>query len=109
MTHKQVLAVVLAALLFGAAGLLLGSGMVQAQSGKAVLQAQEFRLVDQKGVARASITLTATGNLLIALRDIQGQPTQEMLVTPELVASSKKTAAAIRRLDAFWRKMMPQK
>jgi hypothetical protein len=109
MTGRQIWAVSLAILVIGVAGMLLGRGLVQAGTASQVVQAQEFRLVNDQGVLRAGLKVSDTGNLLVTMYDGQGQTIEELMVTPQLLQSAKKTGAALKRLESLWQGILPQK
>ncbi|RJX30113.1 MAG: hypothetical protein C4525_13060 [Desulfarculus sp.] len=109
MTGRQIWAVALAVFVIGLAGMLLGRGLVQAGPAQEMVQAREFRLVNDQGVLRASLKVSDTGNLLVTMYDGQGQTSEELVVTPQLVQSARKTSAAIKRLESLWKGVLPQK
>ncbi|MEW5912715.1 MAG: hypothetical protein AB1814_09185 [Thermodesulfobacteriota bacterium] len=109
MTGRQIAAASLALLAVGAAEMLLGRGLVQAGPSPQIVQAREFRLVNEKGALRASLKVSDTGRLLVAMYDGQGQTVEEMVVTPKLLQSAKKTSAAIKRLESLWQGILLKK
>lgn len=72
-----------------------------------IARAQEFQLINQAGVTRASLSLSSKGDLLVALHDNQGKLVDILLVTPELIASSKATATRLQKLERIMSKIMP--
>lgn len=75
--------------------------------GPTIIRAQEFQLVNKAGVTRASISLSSKEHLLIALHDDQGKMVDILVVTPELIASSKATAVRLQKLEEIMSRMFP--
>ena len=108
MSKKLMFLLLLLALAAGLAGGLLGSQAAQAKArAKKVLRAQEFRIVDARGVTRASLNLTAKGNLLVAMHDAKGRPEESLVVTPQVIKTSKKTAATIKKMEKMFSRFFP--
>lgn len=103
MTKKLIFCFMTLAMLSGVVGGTLGSQLVQAKTkARKVIQAQEFRLADAKGIVRASIDLTAQGDLYVALYDAKGKTTDSVVVTPALIKASRKTAATLHKLGRLF-------
>ena len=110
MPKKMVIFLLGLAVLAGFLGSTLGSQLVQAEAQvKKVVKAHEFRLVNTKGVTRASLNLTKEGNLFIAMHDAKGKATDSLVVTPELIETSKRTAATFKKLEKMFSGMFPKR
>ena len=76
-SKKTLVFFMLLAMLAGAIGGTFGDRLSLAAKGKKVVTGQEFRLVDGKGMVRASLGLNPKGEMSIALHDDKGKPTRE--------------------------------
>lgn len=110
MSKKMFIILVLIAGFFGLVGGSFGNQFVLANTQTTkVVMAQEFRLVNAKGMIRASLNLTKEGNLFIAMHDSKGKATDFLVVTPELIETSKRTAATFKKLDKMFSGMLPKR
>lgn len=75
--------------------------------GPTIIRAQEFQLVNKAGVTRASISLSSQEHLMVSLHDDQGKLVDILVVTPELVESSKATAARLQKLEKIMSTVFP--
>lgn len=75
--------------------------------GPTIVKAQEFQLVNKAGITRASISLSSKEHLMVTLHDDQGKLVDILVVTPELIASSKATAARLQKLEEIMSRMFP--
>ncbi|MBU1277129.1 MAG: hypothetical protein KJ720_17275 [Proteobacteria bacterium] len=110
MPKKMVFFLILLAMVAGFIGGTFSSQLVLAKAKvHKVLKAQEFHITDQQGVTRASIYLTSKGDLYVALYDAKGKAIDSMVVTPKLIAASKKTAATVQKLERMFSGILPGK
>ena len=90
MSKKMMMVFMLLAMLAGFIGGTFGDRLVLAAKGKTVVIGQEFRLMDGRGVVRASLGLNPQGEMAVTLHDAQGKPTENMVVTPGMIKASKE-------------------
>jgi len=101
-SKKTLVVFMLLAMLAGVIGGTFGDRLVLAAKGKKVVTGQEFRLVDGKGMVRASLGLNPKGEMSITLHDAKGKPTENMMVTPGLIKASRRTAATVQKLEKMF-------
>ena len=100
MLQRHLATMILISLVSAAGVVLISDQLVQAKNKQqVVVKAQEFALVNREGVTRASLTLSSQGYLLLALHNEKGKIKEVLVVTPDLVKSSKKTADTLKKLE----------
>ena len=103
MNKRLILLITFLAFAAGLAGGTAGSQLVLAKDYK-IIKGQEFQLLDAQDNTKCTLSLTSKGYMFLAMHDSTGKITDSVVVTPELIKNSQKTADTLEKLHDMFNK-----
>ena len=87
------------------AGSFLGNLPTSWAARNKVIKAHAFQLLDSHGKPRVTIKLNSRDNLMVFMLDSHGKIHDQLEVSPEIVATAKKSAKTIHKFERAMKKL----
>jgi len=70
-----------------------------------VVKAHQFEILAPNGSTRAKMQVNAQGNLVFILISEKGKPFEQFEISPQMIATSKKSAKTLKKVDRALQKL----